>query len=150
MIPADVLELVPRRTEVYTPRRFPVNAERAKEELLDIGLRGLRARRNLLRLKQGDPYLYGRGAEEYAFFHIHDYHPIVLLDIISALSRPLFASIIKTQQAVADQVLICTGTGRLGVAPDTPGYMKCHMAVFLIALHRVSVLVELLFAAGNK
>ena len=142
LVPAPVLELIPRCTEVYIARKFPGNADKAQEELLSMGMEALKAGKHVLRLKQGDPYLYGRGAEEYDFFKKHGYTASVLPGITSALSGPLFAGIPPTHRSVADQVLICTGTGRKGAAPDPPTYIPTQTVVFLMALHRVASLVE--------
>ncbi|KAJ9197983.1 hypothetical protein DTO207G8_4455 [Paecilomyces variotii] len=142
LVPAPVLELIPRRTEVHIARKFPGNADQAQEEFLQMGLEALRKGRQVLRLKQGDPYLYGRGAEEYHFFRNEGYTPIVLPGITSALSAPLFAGIPPTHRSVADQVLICTGTGRKGAAPEPPTYVPTQTVVFLMALHRLSALIE--------
>ncbi|OJD25343.1 hypothetical protein ACJ73_03292 [Blastomyces percursus] len=142
LVPAPVLDLIPRRTEVHIARKFPGNADKAQEELLEMGITALRAGRTVLRLKQGDPYLYGRGAEEYEFFRSEGYIPAVLPGITSALSAPLFADIPATHRGVADQVLICTGTGRKGAAPETPSYVPTQTVVFLMALHRISSLID--------
>jgi len=141
LVPAGVLELIPRRTSVYIARKFPGNAEAAQEELLSLGLEALQQGKHVLRLKQGDPYLYGRGAEELAFFRQHGFEAKVLPGVTSALSAPLFSQIPVTHRAVADQVLICTGTGRKGKAPDPPEYVKSQTVVFLMALHRLESLV---------
>ena len=148
LVPAPVLDLIPRRTPVQIARKFPGNAEAAQEELLNLGLEALRKGHTVLRLKQGDPYVYGRGAEEYAFFREKGYIPTVLPGITSALSAPLFAGIPATHRSVADQVLICTATGRKGAAPDPPPYIPTQTVVFLMALHRLSSLVDALTGAG--
>jgi uroporphyrin-III C-methyltransferase len=144
LVPSGVLDLIPRRTPVHIARKFPGNAEKAQEELLTLGLAGVKAGKTVLRLKQGDPYLYGRGGEEYEFFRKEGYEGriTVLPGITSALSAPLFATIPATQRAVSDQVLICTGTGRKGVASIPPEYVPTRTAVFLMALHRIESLVE--------
>lgn len=144
LVPAPVLDLIPRRTPVHIARKFPGNAEAAQEELLALGLEALQKGHTVLRLKQGDPYIYGRGAEEYAFFREKGYTPMVLPGITSSLSAPLFAAIPATHRSVADQVLICTGTGRRGAAPDPPPYVPTQTVVFLMALHRLSSLVDAL------
>ncbi|KAI9760346.1 MAG: mRNA splicing protein prp18 [Chaenotheca gracillima] len=144
LVPAPVLSLVPRRVPVHIARKFPGNADNAQQELLELGLEGLHAGKTVVRLKQGDPYIYGRGAEEVDFFRKHGYEAIVLPGITSALSAPLFATIPSTHRAVADQVLLCTGTGRKGAAPDPPEYVPSRTAVFLMALHRLSALVDAL------
>jgi uroporphyrin-III C-methyltransferase len=142
LVPAPVLDLIPRRTEVHIARKFPGNADQAQEEFLQMGLAALQKGRQVLRLKQGDPYLYGRGAEEFEFFRKEGYSPVVLPGITSAMSASLFADIPATHRGVSDQVLVCTGTGRKGAAPNPPTYVPTQTVVFLMALHRLSALVE--------
>lgn len=142
LVPAPVLDLIPRRTEVHIARKFPGNADQAQEEFLVMGLAALKQGRQVLRLKQGDPYLYGRGAEESEFFRKEGYSPVVLPGITSAMSAALFADIPATHRGVSDQVLVCTGTGRKGAAPNPPTYVPTQTVVFLMALHRISALVE--------
>ena len=149
LVPAPVLDLIPRRTPVHIARKFPGNAEAAQEELLALGLEALRKGHTVLRLKQGDPYIYGRGAEEYAFFQKRGFTPIVIPGITSALSAPLFSAIPATHRSVADQVLICTGTGRKGAAPDPPPFIPTQTVIFLMALHRLSSLVDALIGANQ-
>lgn len=148
LVPAPVLDLIPRRTPVHIARKFPGNADAAQAELLSLGLEALQKGHTVLRLKQGDPYIYGRGGEEYSFFQAKGYVPIVLPGITSALSAPLFAAIPPTHRSVADQVLICTGTGRKGAAPNPPPYISTQTVVFLMALHRLSSLVDALTGNG--
>jgi uroporphyrin-III C-methyltransferase len=142
LVPSPILDLVPRRATVHIARKFPGNADKAQEELLEMGLEGLKAGKVVVRIKQGDPYIYGRGGEEYDFFRSHGYIPTVLPGITSALSAPLFAAIPTTHRGVADQVLICTGTGRKGAPLDPPEYVASRTMVLLMALHRLSPLVE--------
>ncbi|KAG9242912.1 tetrapyrrole methylase [Calycina marina] len=143
LVPSGVLNLIPRRTPVHIARKFPGNAERAQEELLSLGLSGLKKGQIVLRLKQGDPYIYGRGGEEFEYFRKEGYGNVitVLPGITSALSAPLFADIPLTQRAVSDQVLICTGTGRKGKPTVPPAYVQTQTVVFLMALHRIAGLV---------
>jgi uroporphyrin-III C-methyltransferase len=149
LVPAPVLDLIPRRTRVHIARKFPGNADAAQEELLALALAALTRGEHVLRLKQGDPYLYGRGAEELAFFRHHGYEARVLPGVTSALSAPLFAGIPVTHRAVADQVLICTGTGRKGMAPEPPAFQPGLTVVFLMALHRLAALVASLTTADT-
>lgn len=143
LVPSGVLDLIPRRTPVSIARKFPGNADRAQEELLEQALAGVRQGKIVLRLKQGDPFIYGRGGEEVEYFRAQGLgdRVIVLPGITSALSAPLFAGVPPTQRDVADQVLICTGTGKKGKAPAPPEYVASRTCVFLMALHRIGGLV---------
>lgn len=154
LVPSGVLDLIPRRTPVRIARKFPGNADAAQDELHALAAEGARANggQTVLRLKQGDPYIYGRGGEEVAYFRARGFvgadQVVVLPGVTSALSAPLFAGIPPTQRDVADQVLVCTGTGKKGKAPAPPEFVPSRTVVFLMALHRVKGLVEELTTYG--
>lgn len=150
LVPSAILDLIPRRTPLHIARKFPGNAEAAQNELLTLGLEALQNGHTVLRLKQGDPYIYGRGSEEFAWFEERGYRPIVLPGITSALSAPLFAQVPATSRGVSDQVLVCTGTGRKGKAPEPPVYNDSMTVVFLMALHRIGELVGSLVAPPSS
>jgi uroporphyrin-III C-methyltransferase len=137
------LDLIPRRTPVQIARKFPGNADAAQNELQEMAIAGVREGKTVLRLKQGDPYIYGRGGEEVEYFRAHGLGDkvVILPGVTSALSAPLFANIPSTQRDVADQVLICTGTGKKGKPPTPPEYTPSRTVVFLMALHRIAGLV---------
>lgn len=145
LVPAGVLDLIPRRTPVHIARKFPGNADAAQTELQEMALAGVRDGKTVLRLKQGDPYIYGRGGEEVEYFRAQGLasdRVVVLPGVTSALSAPLFAAIPPTQRDVADQVLVCTGTGKKGKPPAPPEFVASRTVVFLMALHRIAGLVE--------
>ncbi|KPI44243.1 putative uroporphyrinogen-III C-methyltransferase [Cyphellophora attinorum] len=129
LVPAEILALIPRRTPVHIARKFPGNADAAQEEMLQLAITALAQGKHVLRLKQGDPYLYGRGAEEVAFFRDRGFRARVIPGVTSALSAPLFAEIPVTHRAVADEVVVCTGTGRKGAAPEPPEYKASLLVV---------------------
>lgn len=143
LVPSGVLDLIPRRTPVHIARKFPGNADAAQEELQQMAIAGVREGKTVLRLKQGDPFIYGRGGEEVAYFRQHGLgdRVVILPGITSALSAPLFSGIPATQRDVSDQVLICTGTGKKGKPPSPPEYVATRTVVFLMALHRIAALV---------
>ncbi|KAH9895349.1 uroporphyrin-III C-methyltransferase [Xylariomycetidae sp. FL2044] len=143
LVPSGVLDLIPRRTPVQIARKFPGNADAAQAELQEHAASAAREGKTVLRLKQGDPYIYGRGGEEVEFFRRQGLgdRVRVLPGVTSALSAPLFAGVPPTQRDVADQVLVCTGTGKKGKPPAPPGYVPSRTVVFLMALHRIGGLV---------
>ncbi|KAI0467365.1 uroporphyrin-III C-methyltransferase [Xylaria cf. heliscus] len=144
LVPVGVLDLIPRRTPVQIARKFPGNADAAQNELQEMAIAGVREGKTVLRLKQGDPYIYGRGGEEVEYFRNNGLgdRVVVLPGVTSALSAPLFANIPSTQRDIADQVLICTGTGKKGKPPVPPEYTPTRTVVFLMALHRIEGLIR--------
>jgi uroporphyrin-III C-methyltransferase len=61
----------------------------AQDELNDWCLEGLNEGKVVVRLKIGDPFVFGRGGEEILWFRSHGYEPIVIPGISSALAAPL-------------------------------------------------------------
>lgn len=137
LVPQEVLDIIPKKIELFIARKFPGNAERAQEELLSLGLSSLQQGKKVVRLKQGDPYIFGRGGEEYNFFQSHGFIPKVVSGISSGLLAGTYSNIPLTHRDVSDQVLICTGTGRKGKLPNIPQYVETRTTVFLMALHRI-------------
>lgn len=150
LVPQQVLDLIPqKRTRLFIARKFPGNAEKAQQELLSLGLEALQNGEKVVRLKQGDPYIFGRGGEEHLYFTEHGYAPKVLPGITSALAAPVYSNIPATHREVADQVLICTGTGRRGALPNLPDFVPSRTTVFLMALHRIVELIPHLILDKN-
>ncbi|OLL24434.1 putative uroporphyrinogen-III C-methyltransferase [Neolecta irregularis DAH-3] len=148
LVPSSILDLVPRRSTVHIARKFPGNTANAQQELLVLGLTAVKEGKNVIRLKQGDPYIFGRGGEEMSFFEDNGFKPIVIPGITSALSAGIFSVIPLTIRGAADQVLIATGTGENGSVPQAPEYIISRTTVFLMALHRLEILVANLITNG--
>lgn len=145
LVPEAVLSQIPRSTPVHIAKKFPGNAERAQQEFLDLGVKYMQEGKYVVRLKQGDPYIFGRGAEEFIHFAAQGYkfsQNDIIPGITSALSAPLAARIPPTHRDVADQVLICTGTGRRGALPNFPEWVASRTCVFLMSLHRIADVVN--------
>ncbi|BFZ54455.1 uroporphyrin-III C-methyltransferase [Savitreella phatthalungensis] len=150
LVPAPVLALIPKNSRTTIAKKFPGNAENAQVELQELALQFLQERSRegrggtVVRLKQGDPYVYGRGGEEVLFFRKHGYEAIVVPGVSSALAAPLFAQIPVTQRGVADQMVLCTGVGRLGKTSLMPGYRRATTLVVLMGVARIGELVAAL------
>ena len=68
--------------------------------------------------------------------------------VTSALAAPLLAQIPCTHRGAADQILICTGTGRAGAQLVAPDWNPARTTIFLMSLHRIDQVVEILINAG--
>jgi uroporphyrinogen III methyltransferase/synthase len=94
--------------------RFDVG-KRAKQHKLTqdetnaLLLKLARQGRRVVRLKGGDPYLFGRGAEECAYLAGHGIACEVIPGITSGLAAPATAGIPVTHRKVASSVTLVTG-----------------------------------------
>jgi uroporphyrin-III C-methyltransferase/precorrin-2 dehydrogenase/sirohydrochlorin ferrochelatase len=106
LISEDILRLVPERTEkIYVGKQKQAHSlkqDEINEMILQQALRGLR----IARLKSGDPYIFGRGAEEAEFLAHHGVSVHVIPGISSAVAGPSAAGIPLTARGYATNVSI--------------------------------------------
>ncbi|KAJ1879038.1 uroporphyrin-III C-methyltransferase, partial [Kickxella alabastrina] len=135
LIPEPVLSII--KCEVYTARKFPGAASEAQDDLNRRGLEELAKGKRVVRLKQGDPFVYGRGGEEILFYRSHGYEAQVVPGLSSAINGPGLCGIPVTHRGVADQVLIVSGANRDGDLPVVPEYLDTRTLVVLMAVKRL-------------
>ncbi|KAI9308284.1 tetrapyrrole methylase [Cunninghamella echinulata] len=147
IVPAEVVALVD--CELKIARKFPGNADAAQQEFNDLALKALEQGKKVVRLKQGDPFLFGRGGEETIFFRKHGYVTKVIPGISSAVAAPLLAGIPLTHRSVSSQFLVTTGTGQKNSAVPLPTFESSRTDVILMAIHRLDALVADLLEKQN-
>lgn len=144
IVPAEVVALV--ECELKIARKFPGNADAAQIEFNEMALKAIKQGKKVVRLKQGDPYLFGRGGEEVLFFRKHGIVPRVIPGISSTVAAGLLAGIPLTHRGVASQFLVTTGTGASNSSAPLPTFDKHRTDVFLMAIHRLEALTKDLMA----
>jgi uroporphyrin-III C-methyltransferase len=122
---------------VRVARKRCGRADLAQAELDAWGLEGLRQGKHVVRLKNGDPFMFGRGGEEAVIYSEAGFDVEVVPGISSSLSAPMSAGIPATMRDVADQVLVCTGHGKQDRFPNLPEYCDHRTTVFLMAIGRL-------------
>ena len=107
--------------------------------------------KTVVRLKGGDPYLFGRGAEELEAVARAGIPFRVVPGITSAIAAPAYAGIPVTHREYASSLHILTGHGRDGSPPDIPYRELAALKgtlVFLMGLSAVGNLCGGLIGAG--
>ncbi|KAJ3867166.1 uroporphyrin-III C-methyltransferase [Lentinula novae-zelandiae] len=165
LVPAAVLALIPSRVEVVIAKKFPGNADRAQQEMMERALREARKGRCVVRLKQGDPAIYGRFGEEVLYFRnppprspstttpAVDHPPLpptlVIPGVSSALAAPTMLDIPCTQRGASTSFLITTPVGKGGKMLDMPKYERSRTVVVLMGVARLRSVVKTLIGSGK-
>lgn len=144
LVPAEILALIPKTTTLHIAKKFPGNAEGAQNEMMQLALEGALKGETVVRLKQGDPFVYGRGGEEVLFFREHGFESVVVPGISSSIAGPLMMGIPVTQRGVADSMVLCTGVGRKGKAVQLPGYVRGRTLIVLMGVARIHQVLQVL------
>jgi uroporphyrin-III C-methyltransferase/precorrin-2 dehydrogenase/sirohydrochlorin ferrochelatase len=103
------------------------------------------AGRDVVRLKGGDPYVFGRGGEELAACHAAGVEVEVVPGVTSAVSVPAAAGIPVTHRGVARGFSVLTGHDG---ATDVPGGPD-HTLVLLMGVTRLAETVDALVTADR-
>lgn len=141
LIPPEMLALVTGTLKIAGKR--PGCAEEAQQEIYRWVEEGVKEEKHVVRLKIGDPFLFGRGGEEVLKYRdALGVEPRLIPGVSSALAAPLLGSIPVTHRGVANQVYICTGFGKEGDRPYLAPYNPNQTAVFLMAVGRLVELSE--------
>ncbi|KAJ3895540.1 uroporphyrin-III C-methyltransferase [Lentinula edodes] len=165
LVPAAVLALIPSRVEVVIAKKFPGNADRAQQEMMERALKEARKGRCVVRLKQGDPAIYGRFGEEVLYFRnppprspstttpAVDRPPLpptlVIPGVSSALAAPTMFDIPCTQRGASTSFLITTPVGKGGKMLDMPKYERARTVVVLMGVARLRSVVKTLIGSGK-
>lgn len=150
LVPTSVLALIPESTPLVIAKKFPGNAEGAQSELIALAKDATQQGKTVVRLKQGDPYVYGRGGEELVAFREAGIECAVIPGISSALAGPLLVNIPVTQRGAADSLVLCTGVGRGGRRVSLPGYERGRTLLILMGVARLRAVVETLTGASSE
>ena len=109
LITKDVLDLVASDAELYDVGKepgFSDTQERINDLLVALGRRYAR----VVRLKGGDPFVFGRGGEEAQVLTDHGVEVEVVAGITSAFAGPLLAGIPVTHRGLSHGVTVVTGS----------------------------------------
>ena len=100
--------------------------------------------KQVVRLKGGDPMIFGRGGEEYHFLKERLINVEIIPGITSALAAAAIAGIPLTQRDISSSVAFCTGHPENSIhIPDT------NTIVFYMSASNLHIILNKLIAAGR-
>ena len=143
----ELLVAVPYDVEVINVGKSPDNHPVPQAEINRLLVERAREGKTVVRLKGGDPFVFGRGGEEVNACLAAGVDVEVVPGISSALGVPALAGIPVTQRAVANSVVITSGhagADATALAAITSG----ATAVFLMAVTALEGIVEAALEAG--
>jgi uroporphyrin-III C-methyltransferase len=109
LVGKDIIDQIPAGTEkVYVGRTVgqpTTHQDRTNELMVRYAKKG----KNVMRLKGGDPFIFGRGAEEAEYLIKHGFAFEIVPGITSAIASPAYAGIPLTHRRYSSSVAIVTG-----------------------------------------
>ncbi|MEW5820619.1 MAG: uroporphyrinogen-III C-methyltransferase [Cyanobacteriota bacterium] len=109
LINPDILDLVPDNAEkIYVGKKANQHTLK-QEEINDLLVCKAREYKCIVRLKGGDPIIFGRGAEEAEFIRDHNIEFEIIPGISSAVAAPIYAGIPLTHRNFCSAFMVLTG-----------------------------------------
>ncbi|MBY4128989.1 uroporphyrinogen-III C-methyltransferase [Rhodococcus fascians] len=153
LAPPELLAELGPHVEVIDASKIPYGRAMAQEAINQALIDGAKAGKFVVRLKGGDPYVFGRGYEELEALAAEGIAVTVVPGITSAISVPSSAGIPVTHRAVTHEFVVVSGH----VAPDHPDSLVDWDAlaklkgtiVLLMAVERIGQFADVLIAGGR-
>jgi uroporphyrin-III C-methyltransferase len=149
LVSEQVLSLIPATTKVLFARKVCGRAREAQDEIYEWMLTYLKKGISVIRLKGGDPFLFGRGGEEWNVVLKAGFKCKYIPGISSSICAAGLAGIPTTHRTVADQVLISTGTKENLSAAEIGLYIPKRTIVLLMAMSNLERICTELILKGQ-
>lgn len=154
LAPQQLLDELGAHVQVIDAAKVPYGRAMAQEHINATLIEHARAGRFVVRLKGGDPYVFGRGFEELLACSEAGLPVTVVPGISSAISVPAAADVPVTHRGVAHEFVVVSGH----VPPDDPASLVDWPAlgrlrgtlVLLMAVERVGVFASSLITHGRS
>jgi uroporphyrin-III C-methyltransferase / precorrin-2 dehydrogenase / sirohydrochlorin ferrochelatase len=153
LAPQPLLEELPSHVEVIDASKIPYGRAMQQERINATLIEAATAGKFVVRLKGGDPFVFGRGFEEVMACAQAGVPVTVVPGVTSAFAAPAAAGVPVSHRGVAHEVVVVSGHA----APDDPTSLIDWPAlarlrgtlVLLMAVQRIAVLADVLIEHGR-
>ena len=153
LAPRELLDELGAHVTVIDAAKVPYGRAMAQDAINSTLIEHARAGRFVVRLKGGDPYVFGRGFEEVLACTRAGLPVAVVPGVTSAISVPAAAEVPVTHRGVAHEFVVVSGH----LAPDDPASLVDWPAlgrlrgtlVLLMAVERIGAFATALIASGR-
>ena len=146
-----LLEFAPEQAlKIYVGKRAG-QASFTQEEINELIVRCAQEHGHVVRLKGGDPYVFGRGFEEYEYVRQYGIQCEVVPGVSSSIAVPASQGIPVTSRGVSESFWVITGTTRNGELSDDL-YLAVQSkatVVVLMGMRKVKEICDIFCAAGR-
>lgn len=150
LVAREVIALAPASAARFDVGKAPGRHTASQEEINALLVRLAREGKKVVRLKGGDPFVFGRGAEEAAVLAEEGVRFEVVPGVSSAVAAPAAAGIPLTCRGIAASVAILSGHASAGgKEPDWGAIARLDTAVILMGAGSLDRIADALMAAGR-
>lgn len=149
LVSAEILALANADATFVYAGKQQGQQEEVQSEIFEWFLRLADSARVIVRLKSGDPMVFGRGGEELAFLAAHGIEAEVVPGLSSALAAPGLAGIPVTHRGVAASFSVIAGHRQSLTALDWSVYQGVDTLIILMGVEHRDVIAHTLIEQGR-
>ena len=153
LIPQELLDEVPESAEVFFVGKGPDQHLMPQPQINALLVEKVQAGKMVVRLKGGDPFVFGRGGEEVLALAEAGLSFEIVPGVSSALAAPAYAGIPVTQRGIVTSFAVVTGhedPTKPESATDWNALAQVPTLILLMAIKRISAICTDLMAAGRS
>jgi uroporphyrin-III C-methyltransferase len=151
LVSAEVLSVANPNALFIFAGKLQGEQERIQTEINGHLLTHASADKVVVRLKGGDPMVFGRGAEEWAFLNKHGIDVELVPGISSSLALPALSGIPVTLRGVATSFAVIAGHRQNLKPQEWSRYLMVDTLVLLMAVeNRAAIAANLIRAGRNR
>jgi uroporphyrin-III C-methyltransferase len=149
LVSKEILALANPQAELVYAGKCEAELHNSQEWINEQLLTHARRGKMVVRLKCGDPLIFGRGAEEWLFLAVHGIDVEIVPGLSSALAVPDVAGIPLTLRAVSRAFAVITGHCEKGTPTDWTCYARVDTLVILMGVRERAAIASALIQAGR-
>ncbi|WP_101956469.1 uroporphyrinogen-III C-methyltransferase [Flagellimonas eckloniae] len=151
LVDTKLLDYAPDAEKIFVGKRKGCYAYQ-QEQINELIINRARSNKHVVRLKGGDPFVFGRGAEEMEFAAKHGLEVNVVPGISSSVSVPASQDIPVTKRGASESFWVITGTTKdHKLSKDVALAAKSNATVvILMGMSKLSEIMQLFKSEGKS
>ncbi len=151
LINRELLEYAPQAEHIFVGKRRDRHRY-SQEEINELIVKYARERGHVVRLKGGDPFIFGRGSEEINYARSKGLETGVVSGITSSIAVPAGVGIPLTQRGTSESFWVITGTtSEKKLSNDVRlAAQSTATVVILMGMSKLDEIVEIFSRFGKK
>ena len=146
------LNEVPANCQMFDVGKYSGNHKLPQDGINELLFQKAKEFKTVVRLKGGDPYIFGRGGEEYLYLRERGINVEVVPGVTSAISAPCFAGIPITQRGYTTSMAIVTGHEAVKAESEInwKALAGIGTVIFLMGVKNIADICRNLMEAGRS
>ena len=152
LVSKKILSMVPKKAKAVYVGRAVGDDYKHQDDTNELMVRYAKTKRYVVRLKGGDPIMFGRGGEEAEYLKKHKIQFEIIPGITSGIGSATYAGIPLTHRKLASSVVFVTGHEDFEKSKEAVRWKKLAKStdtiVVMMGLSRIGIISKQLLSGG--